>query len=228
MAKILFVEDDATYADLVCDYLKSSDHILDVTDTVADALHYLSVYQYDLLIVDWQLPDVAGPEFISKVRNQGSTMPILMLTSREAIHEKVHGFNSGADDYLTKNTDPLELQVRVQALLRRPAVYQSQIFSIGDIEIDIGARGVKKKGANVHLLPQEFAVLECLIRNPNKMFSAEELIEKVWPSDTEATSQSVRSCINKIRAKLDDTDGPPLILTKYKAGYQLNKEMLPS
>lgn len=224
MAKILLVEDDPRYAALVCDYLTARKHEVEITSTVSDAQAFLDVYVYEILIVDWQLPDIEGPAFIKSLRSKGVNTAILMLTARDAVSEKEHGFNCGADDYVCKSADPRELLVRIQALLRRPQTYKPQMVRIRDVSIDCATRTVVKDTTPVHLLPKEFAVLEFMIRYPNRVFSAEELLERLWPSDTEATIHTVRSCINKIRTKLDEPEKPSLILTKYKAGYQINPE----
>jgi DNA-binding response OmpR family regulator len=222
MSKILLVEDDPKYADLVCDCLGQT-HAVEVTKTVTTALEFLSVYSYELVIVDWHLPDAEGPALISKLRTQGLSVPILMLTARDTVDDKEHGFNMGADDYLTKAADPRELLVRVRALLRRPAPYKNETVKIANnIEINLGQRGVTKNGEQIHMLPKEFAVLEFMARYPNRVFSAEELLERLWPSESEASSHTVRATINRIRAKLDDPDSPSVIQTKYKAGYQLS------
>jgi two-component system, OmpR family, response regulator len=222
MAKILLVEDDSKYAGVVEDYLSSHHHTVQTTATVDDALAFLAVYQYELLIVDWQLPDAEGPDLIKSLRSKSVSTPILMLTAREGIADKEHGFDSGADDYLTKNASPRELVARIQALLRRAPVYRTETLRVADIEIDSASRCVKKAGNIVHLQPKEFAVLEYLARNPKRVFSADELLERLWDPDTEADSHTVRSTVNKIRKKLDNPDSNSVISTKYKAGYQIN------
>lgn len=225
MAKILMVEDDPKYARLVIDFLSASKHNVDVASTFAEAVSYVDVYDYEVVIVDWQLPDAEGPEFIRRLRHQRIASPIIMLTARDTLADKAVGFDSGADDYLTKDTRPEELLMRIQALLRRPRLYHGSVFSIGDIEIDSNHRVVKKNDQPVHLLPKEYAVIEFLARYSNRVFSSDELLERLWPSDTDASVHTVVSCVNKLRTKLDQPGAPSVILTKYKAGYQINSDL---
>jgi DNA-binding response OmpR family regulator len=221
MARILLVEDDMAYANLFCDCL-GSDFAVEVTGTIEEAQSFLAVYEYELLVIDWHLPDADGPSFIDNLRARGVTTPILMLTARGSLSDKEHGFTSGADDYLTKSADPREISMRVKALLRRPASYMHKQLRVREIEIDVNKHTVTKNGEPVHLLPKEFAVLEHLVRYPNRVFTADELMERLWPADTEATIHTVRSCINKLRTKLDDKGSASIIQTKYGAGYQLS------
>lgn len=223
MAKILMIEDDSKYGRLVSTFLASQRHTVELAESVADALAFLEAYSYEVLIVDWQLPDTEGTSLIKDLRRGGFATPIIMLTSRESLADKEEGFASGADDYLPKSADPKELLMRVEALLRRPAVYVAKTIKIRNVEIDTVNHTVSKNGTLVYLLPQEFAVLEFLARYPNRVFSAEELLDRLWPSDTEATIHTVRSHVSRVRTKLDDADSS-LIVTKYKAGYQINMD----
>ncbi len=221
MAKILLIEDDTDYSALVSDFLATQRHNVEVAESVGEALSFLDAYQYEVVIVDWHLPDAEGPNLIRDLRKKGFATPIIMLTGRETLADKQCGFRAGADDYLTKDSDPEELSLRVEALLRRPMIYQAKVKKIRHIEIDTTTHTISKEGVVVHLVPKEFALLEFLARYPNRMFSADELLDRLWPSDTEATPHTVRSCVNRIRAKLD-SNGSSLITTKYKAGYQIN------
>lgn len=220
MAKILLIEDDVAYANLIGDVL-GAEHVLDVAATANDAKAYLSSYSYELLVVDWELPDTNGPDFIRSLRANGEKTPILMLTVRDKLDDKARGFSTGADDYLAKSADPREILMRVKALLRRPAAYINEILKVRDIEIDTDASVVRKAGVEVYLRPKELTLLEYLVKNRTRAFTADELLNNLWPSDTEATIQTVRSSINRIRTKLDDSSKPSLIQTKYGTGYQL-------
>jgi two-component system, OmpR family, response regulator len=228
MAKILIVEDDVKYAGGISDYLAAQAHTTDISSNLEEALFYLNTYRYEVLIVDWMLPDGDGPTLVSSLRSRGVNTPILMLTARETIDDKERGFCSGVDDYLIKDTDPKELTMRIGSLLRRPQAIQDNVLRLRGIEVDLNTRQVKKDGLPVHLLPKEFALLEFLLRYPNKTFSSEELMLSLWPSDTEATTQTVRSAINKLRTKLDSAGEPSLFLTKYKAGYMMNVHAEPN
>jgi DNA-binding response OmpR family regulator len=222
MAKILLLEDDVKYARVIKDYLGSLSHAVDITANIENARTYLNTYQYEVLIVDWNLPDGDGASFVESLRRQGCMTPTLMLTARETICDKERGFGAGVDDYLTKDSNPRELALRITSLLRRPSSYKDNKVQFQKLQIDFNTRSVTKDGKPIHLLPKEYLVLEFLCRYPNRIFSADELLERLWPSDTEATTHTVRSAINKLRTKLDDPDEPSLILTRYKAGYQWN------
>jgi two-component system, OmpR family, response regulator len=224
VAKILMIEDDPKYAALITDYISAHRHTVDVAETVEEGLAFLDAYSYEILIVDWQLPDQEGPALIKALRKRGFATPIIMLTGRDALEDKEQGFTAGADDYLSKNASVKELLLRVDALLRRPALLLGKTIQVRNVQIDIANHIVTKDNVEVHLQPQEFAVLEFLVRYPNRVFSAEELLDRLWPSDTEATTHTVRSHVNKIRSKLDNDNGTSLIATKYKAGYQINLE----
>ncbi len=225
MAKLLLIEDDDMYATLITDCLKAEKHVVELAGTLLEAEELLSAFQYDLLVIDWQLPDGNGISFIRKLRKTGRTLPILMLTVRDGMGSKEEGFDSGADDYLAKTAQTREIVVRIKALLRRPGDYKQAMVSVGDIEIDFGGRVITKAGQKVHLYPKEFLILEYLLKNPGRVFSAEELLERLWPSDTDATSHTVRSCVNRIRAKLDDAKSDSLIETVHKSGYKLNQRV---
>lgn len=223
MAKILLVEDNEAFAELVEDLLTSNKHVLEVASTRQYAAELLKVYEYDMLIVDWELPDGSGADLIHSIRQSGQGTPILMLTARETLDDKEHGLGAGADDYLTKTADPRELLARVKALMRRPAIYKQEVLDLGTIQINVSQHVVTKNGQVVHLFPKELALLEYMAQHKESVLTADELLERIWPSDTEATSQTVRSCVNRIRAKLDDPDQPSLIQTLYKIGYRLNR-----
>lgn len=224
MAKILIVEDDQIYAQNTRDWLEMHQHTVELAHTGSDALNKLAVSGFDLLIVDFQLPDMIGPDIVREIRRRSIRTPVLMLTVRQMLNDKEAGFDAGADDYLDKAVHPKELTLRLVALLRRPTTYMEPIRSFGDLVLNQKSGGLMRGGQPIHLLPKEYALMSFLFSHPERVFSAEELLEKVWPSESEATPHTVRSCINRIRAKLDSPDLPSVISTVRGLGYGLNQE----
>ena len=223
MAKILLVEDDSHLATTVEDGVSFEKHIVDVASDGQQGLDLLAVAQYDLIILDWELPHVTGIEILQKIRSKGNQTPVLMLTGKSTILDKESGFNCGADDYLTKPFHIKELCARIRALLRRPSQMIQQTLTAGIITIDPAEFKVKRNGVEIQLARLEFAVLEFLMRNQGQVFSNEMLLERVWPVDSERTPQSVRTLIKKLRLKIDG-DGPSIIKNVHGVGYKLEME----
>jgi DNA-binding response OmpR family regulator len=220
MAKVLLIEDDSTLALAIERALAHERHSTDCTADGATGLAHLGAYEYDLAIVDWLLPSMSGIELCQRYRTTGGQVPILMLTGKKTIQEKTSGFEAGADDYLTKPFDMQELLLRVRALLKRGRPLLNQRIKIGgDIVVDISAGKVTKKGKEVKLSAKEFGLLEFFARHPNHVFSAEALIGYIWTADKDASPDSIRTYINRLRTKLDD---PSLISTVHKLGYRLD------
>lgn len=221
MAKILLVEDDKDTCVLVSDILKLQSHLVEFVHSGSDAENLLDVFEYDLIILDWGLPDVSGDEVCKRFRARKGNTPVLMLTGKNRVAEKTAGLDAGADDYLTKPFDSRELIARVRALLRRPGGYADNSITIGDVKLDSVTMLVTKSGAQVKLYPRDFALLQFLMRHPNRLFSAEALIERVWSTDTAVGGETVRSCIKRLREKLDSDGKPSLIETVHGMGYRL-------
>ncbi|HEY9784881.1 MAG TPA: response regulator transcription factor [Candidatus Obscuribacterales bacterium] len=221
MAKILLVEDDSEVADVVKDWLVDEHHVVDVVGSGAEALNRLRFDKYDVLVLDWGLPDLSGIEICKRFRSAGGQSPVLMLTGKSEISDKETGLDAGADDYLTKPFHPRELSARIRALLRRPAELKENVLKVGDIEVDPKGFRVTKAGQEVHLLPKEFALLEFLMRHPNQVFSPEALLDRVWSAESEASPDTVRVHITKLRSKLDSEGAPSLIRTLHRQGYKL-------
>lgn len=222
MAKVLIVEDDPQIRAIVKDWLSADGYIVETADTGREGFDLLKIYNYDMLILDWMLPDVSGPELCRVYRSKGGSLPVLILTAKGEINDKVVGFDAGADDYLTKPFHPKELTARVQALLRRPTSIQQEFVKIGRIIMSRSARIVRKDDHLVELLPKEFALLEFLMSNPNQVFSMESLLNRVWPADSEASPETVRVHITRLRGKLDTEGEPSIIRTIHRVGYVLD------
>lgn len=221
MAKILLVEDDGNLAFLVKMQLEQGRHMVDHVDAGIAALSQLKMSSYELVILDWMLPDLSGVDVCRQYRGSGGRTPILMLTARGAIEDKAAGLNAGCDDYLVKPFHPVELNARVQALLRRPQSYAGKILTVRDIELDTETSRVFRAGSEIDLTSKEFSLLELLMRYPNQSFTLETILNRVWQSDSAASVDTVRTHMKTLRRKLGDSEENGLIRTKRGAGYRI-------
>ncbi|MBX9689621.1 MAG: response regulator transcription factor [Candidatus Obscuribacterales bacterium] len=203
MAKLLLVEDDPNLLEALQLTLELEKHVIDTASDGEEAEFKIKSFEYDLLIMDWQLPDKEGVDIVKAYRQRGGKTPILMLTGKSRAAEKGQGLDSGADDYLTKPFDDIELKARVRALLRRPAVICDNILSCRGISLNPSLHVVTKDDQVVQLMPKEYQLLEFLMRHPNQVFSQETLLNKVWPTDSEATVEALRTTLKRLRKKMD-------------------------
>ncbi len=224
MAKILIVDDDTNMANLVHDFLKLNNYVVDVLHTGKEALERIKFFPYDLIILDWGLPDMSGLDILKEFRTLGGEAKIIMMTGRTKIDEKESGLDAGADDYVTKPVDLRELTARVRALLRRPTQVTGQEIKVKDLTLDPNALRVTKDGKELNLAPREFALLEFFMRHPNEVFSPDAILDRVWPTDSEASSTSLRTCIKKLRQKIDADDVPSFITNISGVGYRFEGE----
>lgn len=222
MAKILVVEDEKALSDVVIDYLSAQNYNVDHVADGKEAMDRLKFYSYDLVVLDWNLPEMEGIDICKAFRMSGGTTPIIMLTGKREIDDKEAGLDAGADDYLTKPFHMKELGARVRALLRRPAAVVSQDLKARDVRLDPVTHQVFKGEKEVDVLPKEFALLEFLMRHPKQVFSAEALIERVWPTDSDASSGSIRTYVNRLRSKIDTDGESSLITTVHGIGYRFD------
>lgn len=225
MAKVLLVDDDKDLLRTSRDFLKFEQHIVDTAGCAEEAYGLLAAAEYDLIVLDWELPDGTGIEILQRLRGKGYSGPVLMLTGRTAVEDRTTGLDSGADDYLVKPFNYKELAARVRALLRRSGARMqvSTEVRLGDLALDSKTMNVVKGAQEVKLARAEFALLEFLMRHPNEVYSAEALISRVWPTDTAVSSESVRTCVKRLRQKIGEyDDGKPIIETLHGIGYRLN------
>ncbi|HEY9717562.1 MAG TPA: response regulator transcription factor [Trichormus sp.] len=222
MAKILFVEDDAALSATVTQVLKAEQFNVELSENGNDALHRLAIYEYDLVILDWNLPEVSGPEICRQFRQKGGSTPILMLTGRNSMNDKLDGFDAGADDYLTKPFNAQELVARAKALLRRPKQMEGTTLQCGKIALDTSKRMVTRNGEEITMQPLEFAVLEFLMRHPNQVFTTDTLLKRCWNADVDASIFATYTCIRRIRKKLDVPGEESIIKTIPNVGYRLD------
>ncbi len=223
MPKILVLEDDQEQSEPIKSSLQTAGHEVDAACDVATAKAYLEAIHYDVIILDWNLPDGTGIELLSELRASGKKVPVLMLTGNATIENKETGFHSGADDYLTKPFQMRELNLRVDALLRRPPSFEGLVLKARDLELDTRSFVVRKNGAPIKLQPREFALLLFFMRNQNTVFSCEAILERVWSTDAELGIESVRKSIQRLRASIDDKEGESsYIRTSHTHGYSFN------
>lgn len=221
MAKILLVEDDRDLAGMVFDWLKFEHHLVEMVHDGQEGLELVQSYDYDIIVLDWELPNVSGVDILRQYRSGGGMTPILMLTGKGAVHEKEAGLDSGADDYLTKPFHMKELSARVRSLLRRPPQVTGNVLTAGLLSLEPSTYRVTKNGADLQLLPKEFALLEFLMRHPNQVFSAEALLDRVWKSESDVSPETVRTCLKRLRKKIDVEGEASIIQTLHGVGYKL-------
>jgi len=218
MARLLLVEDNEELAALIHKWLKEDSHTVDVAldgEGGEDLLHQVD---FDLIILDWKLPIKSGIDLCQSIRAQGKTVPILMLTGKGDIDDKVKGFESGADDYLTKPFLPPELLARVKALLRRPPTFSGTVLTVGDHSLNLAQRFLSKAGREVPLQRQEFALLEYFMRHPNQVISTARLLNSGWNTDSDISQDALYACIARLRRKLKSI-GSESLTTVHSQGY---------
>ena len=219
--RVLLVEDDPDIATFLMKGLSEQSYALDHVSDGESALDQTSFIPYDAIILDWMIPSPDGMEVCRRLREEGSAVPILVLTARDAVSDKIVGLDAGADDYLTKPFDFAELLARLRALIRRGGAKHPTTLQVGDLEIDTGARRVKRRGEPVELTSKEYALLEYLARNAGIVVSRGEICEHVWNESLDAFSNVIEVYINRLRKSLAVADAPGLIHTIRGAGYIL-------
>lgn len=221
MAKILVVEDELDLAQQLEDWFKREQYTVDVVNNGLEALNRLMVYKYDVVLLDWMLPALSGIEVLRRLRARNNKTPVVMLTAKDTIDDTEVGLDSGADDYITKPFSLREVSARVRAAVRRNSSASHHTFLVaGDLTLDPVSRSVDKRGKAIHLEPKEFNLLEFFMRHQNQVFSADALIDRVWPSETMVSPDAIRTYIKVLRKKLDDENGPSLIQNVRGVGYK--------
>lgn len=218
--KILLVEDEVAIATVIKQGLEQERYEVDAVHDGREGLRYAVERLYGLIILDVMLPGMDGFTICEELRERGVAVPILMLTARDAVRDRVHGLQLGADDYLPKPFDFSELVARVQALLRRDRLHKSRLIRIADLEVDTRARKVMRAGAEITLTPREFALLEALAGHESQVLTREVIQEQVW-LDEESSSNTVDVYIGSLRKKIDAGHDVKLIQTVHGVGYTL-------
>jgi two-component system, OmpR family, response regulator len=223
MAKVLLAEDDLELCTVIRDWLHFQRFTVECVHTGTEALEKLKFFEFDLVILDWQMPGMSGLEVCRLYRDKGGTAAVMILTGKQtSVQDKTEGLDSGADDYLCKPFHLHELAARIRALLRRASDPRPATLKAGDIELDADSYRVTRAGTELLLLPREFALLEFLMRHPGTVFSADELLARVWQSDTEASHDALRTCLKRLRKKIDSPGRDSIIRTIHGIGYKLS------
>lgn len=221
--KILIIEDEQSLATYMQRGLRESSHAVDIVHTGQHALYTVRVSHYDVIILDVNLPDTNGFHLCRTLRDYGILTPICMLTARDTIHDRVEGLDSGADDYIIKPFAMDELHARVRALARRPpTTHKSNQLCVADVVVDTITRRVWRNHIAIELTSKEYAILECLMRAPDRVFTREVITEHVWSHDSFNHSNVIDVYIRNLRRKLDDPFTTKLIQTIRGTGYRLH------
>jgi len=226
--KILVVDDDPDILKVVSAFLELEGFEVYQAQSVSEARKVFQKTTPDLIILDIMLPDESGLEWLKELKKVSPLIPVLMLTAKSSLSDKVIGFELGADDYLSKPFEPLELVVRCKALLRKKELYtkkEERFLKIKDIEIDFEEKKIFKRGREINLTPKEWAILRLLLSRPGKVFSREELKEALWKEkEIYNWSRVLDVHIKHLRDKIeDDPSNPEYIITVYGQGYKFRE-----
>ena len=221
--RILLVEDEPRIANFVVKGLRENAFAVDVAETGDDALYQAEINTYDAIILDVMIPEKNGFEVCRELREKGSQIPILMLTARDAVEDRIEGLDTGADDYLTKPFAFGELLARLRAILRRKEKsFEPTRINVADLEIDTQLQRAWRGGREIALTNKEFTVLEYLARNAGRVIGREEISEHCWDETYDAFTNTIEVFINRLRKKIDAEEGKTVLLhTKRGAGYIL-------
>jgi two-component system copper resistance phosphate regulon response regulator CusR len=220
--RILLVEDEPSAARMMAKGLREQTYAVDVAQDGEGALYQANVNDYDLIILDIMLPGKDGFEVCRELRAAGSPVPVLMVTARDRVDDRVEGLDTGADDYLTKPFDFRELLAHIRALLRRGQNLQPDVIKVEDLEMDTRARQVRRGGRGVYLTAKEYALLEYLARRAGEVVARSDIAEHVWDESFDPFSNLIEVYIQRLRRKVDDGHAMKLLHTRRGAGYVLS------
>lgn len=222
--KILIVEDEVRLADALKEIMLDSRYLCDVVYTGTDGLDYAVNGNYDVAVLDVMLPGMDGFSIVQEMRRRGIQTPVLMLTARDDVTDKITGLDRGADDYMTKPFEPGELLARIRALSRRKGEVVIEDLQFGDLRLVLTANDLWCRGRSVHLSFKEFEILKILMMNSNILISKESLIENVWGSDSDAEDNNVEAYISFLRKKFYYLNSNVGIVAVRKVGYRLEEK----
>jgi DNA-binding response OmpR family regulator len=219
--RILVVEDEPRMANVIAKGLRENSYAVDVAEDGDAALYHASINDYDLIVLDVLLPRRDGFEVCRALRARGYSTPILMLTARATVDDRVSGFDAGADDYLTKPFSFREFLARVRALLRRDSQLRPDVFQLDDLIVDSGSHRVSRAAREIELTAKEYALLEFLARRAGQLVSRTEIAAHVWDDSFDPFSNTIEVYMNRLRKKIDDAHTVKLLHTRRGEGYIL-------
>jgi len=220
--RILLVEDEAKVSSFIARGLTAERFAVDVAADGPSGLDLANTYHYDLIMLDLMLPGMEGTEVLRRIRSNNSTVPVLILTAKDAVADKINNFEAGADDYLTKPFAFAELLVRIKALLRRGPVTRSSTVRVDDLELDRLSQQVRRAGKRIDLTSKEYALLEYLMSNADRVLSRTMIIEHVWDQSFDGITNIVDVYVRHLRDKVDDGHERKLIRTVRGVGYTIS------
>lgn len=219
--KLLLAEDEPSMSEAVADILSFHNYQVDVVDNGADALAYAQVEQYDGIILDVMMPRKSGFEVLRQLRREGCQTPVLLLTAKAQIEDRIEGLDLGADDYLPKPFDMGELLARIRAMLRRREIYRPDILTFGSLSLNPHSCELSANGRTVVLPKLEYQMMETLMCNQGVYLSSEDLLVKVWGYETDAELGTVWVYISYLRKRLNELNAKEHIQAKRNIGYRL-------
>ncbi|NMF65710.1 response regulator transcription factor [Brasilonema octagenarum] len=222
--RVLIVEDEPGIAQFISQGLKEAGYATDIATDGQEGLNYALAAEYDIIVLDIMLPQMDGLQVLRKLRSQGLKTPVLLLTARDAVEDRVRGLDAGADDYLFKPFALSELLARLRALLRRPPMQQDTILRVGDLEMDVATREVRRAGKSINLSPREFTLLQYLMRHPRQVLTRTQITEHTWNFDFYENSNVIDVYIGYLRRKIDHGFDKPLLHTVRGVGYCLSAD----
>ena len=222
--RILLAEDEDDLREVTVKRLKTEGFGVDGCRDGQEALEYLDAADYNLVILDIMMPRLDGLSVLRKLRSVGNPVPVLLLTAKDAVSDRVQGLDAGADDYLTKPYALEELMARIRALVRRNSTEKSDVLTVGDLSVELSTKRVMRGGKEILLSAKEFGLLETLIRHKGQVLSRAQLENQVWDFGFEGSSNIVDVYIRYLRRKVDDPFEKKLIHTIRGAGYVLKEE----
>ena len=222
--RILIAEDEQDLNRILAERLKSEHYSVDSCYNGKDALDYLDSAEYDALILDIMMPVMDGLTVLKKLRSRGSSLPVLLLTAKDSVDDRVRGLDAGANDYLVKPFAYEELSARIRVLLRKPAEAPKTVWKLADLEVHLDTRKVFRAGEEIRLSGKEFSLLRYMIQNQGIVLSRDKLEQHIWNYDYTGGSNVIDVYIRYLRKKLDEGREPKLIHTVRGAGYVLRIE----
>ncbi|NJL36575.1 MAG: response regulator transcription factor [Leptolyngbyaceae cyanobacterium RM2_2_4] len=222
--RVLVVEDDASISRFIHQGLNEAGYAVDIASNGREGVNYAIAADYDVIVLDVLLPELDGLSILKDLRQRGLQTPVLLLTARDTVQDRVLGLDAGADDYLVKPFDFTELLARLRALLRRPPLQTDVLLQVGNLEMDAVQRVVKRGDRLIELSPREFSLLEYLMRHPNQVLSRTQIAQNVWSFDFYGDFKVIDVYVGYLRRKIDRNESSSLIQTVRGVGYRISAD----